>query len=225
MSAAIAQPAAELLPLALRDTARTVVSLRGEKRPSIDSLREDCDAQVAMLRDELQQRGHPRDVIDDALYAQCALLDEAVLKGLPDNDRDEWEREPLQVRLFRRNDAGEELLRRITKRLREPLPNLSLLGIFDAVLALGFTGRFAVNGVEARDKLVREIQERLARAGGGISPGENSDPLGPVVVNPSRARRRRPSLVAWVLIACVAAAVAWLIIDRWLLSSIAGMAH
>jgi len=225
MNAVVDQPVAELLPVALRDTARTVVSLRSENRPSIESLREDCDSQLAMLRDELQQRGHPRDVIDDALYAQCALLDEAALNGLRHDDHDEWEREPLQVRVFGRNDAGEELPRRIAKRLREPRPNLPLLSIFDAVLALGFTGGFAVNGAEALDTLVREIQERLARARGGIAPGTESDALGPVIVNPSRARRPRPSLMAWALIACVAAAVLWLAIDRWLLSSIASMAH
>jgi len=225
MTSAVFEPVAELLPVALRDTARTVVALRRENRQSIASLREDCDAQVAMLRDELQRRGHPRDVIDDALYAQCALLDEAALKSLEASEHDEWERAPLQVRIFGRNDAGEELLRRIAKRLREPRPNLALLGIFDAVLELGFTGRFAVNGAEPRDKLVREIQERLARAGNGVAGAQARDASAPLIVNPSRPRRRRPSLMAWVLIACVAAAVVWLAIDRWLLSSIAAMAR
>jgi type VI secretion system protein ImpK len=46
-----------------------------------------------------------------------------------------------------------------------------------------------------------------------------------MVVNPSRTRRRALSPLAWVLIACVAAGLAWFAIDRWLLASIAGMAR
>jgi type VI secretion system protein ImpK len=44
------------------------------------------------------------------------------------------------------------------------------------------------------------------------------------VVNPSRGRSRPLSPLAWVLIACIAAGLAWFAIDRWLLSAIAGMA-
>jgi type VI secretion system protein ImpK len=215
----------DLLPVALRDTARTIVKLRSDSPPSLETLRTECDAQFAGLRDELQRRGQPRDVIDDALYAQCALLDEAALKGLGADGRDAWEREPLQVRAFGRNDAGEELLRRISRRLREPRPVLPLLAIFAAVLELGFTGRFAVNGADARTRLVREIDERLARAAGGSAGRKAPEPSGPVVVNPSRARRRALSPMAWVLIACIAAGFAWFAIDRWLLASIARIGH
>jgi type VI secretion system protein ImpK len=225
MKIAAAQPGEALLPLALRDTASTVVALRSGKPPSVDALRRQCDAQLAGLKDELQRRSQPRDVIDDALYAQCALLDEAALKGLQGEARAAWEREPLQVRTFGRNDAGEELVRRISQRLREAKPVLPLLRIFAAVLRLGFTGSLVAHGDDARTKLVDEIDERLTRAGGdrvnGNAPGTSS----PIVVNPSRRRRHPLSPLAWVLIACIAAGLAWLAIDRWLLSAIAGMAH
>ena len=214
-------PPLDLLPVALRDTARTIVKLRSGNLPSLEILRKDCDAQLASLSDELQRRGQPRDVIDDALYAQCALLDEAALNGLGADARDAWEREPLQVRAFGRNDAGEELLRRISQRLREPRPVLPLLAIFAAVLGLGFKGRFAAAGGDAHMRLIREIDERLTRAAGGAA----RDLAGPMVVNPSRTRRRALSPLAWALIACVAAGLAWFAIDRWLLASIAGMAR
>ena len=70
-------------------------------------------------------------------------------------------------------------------------------------------------------RLIREIDERLTRAAGGAA----RDLAGPMVVNPSRTRRRALSPLAWVLIACVAAGLAWFAIDRWLLASIAGMAR
>ncbi|MGF6609960.1 type VI secretion system protein ImpK [Paraburkholderia sp. WSM4175] len=229
MKLAIAEPGPDLLPallpVALRDTARTVVSLRSGNPPSLEVLRRDSDAQIVGLREELQRRGHPRDVIDDALYAQCALLDEVALNGLGGTARDTWEREPLQVRVFGRNDAGEELLRRIGQRLREAKPVLPLLGIFAAVLGLGFKGRYALNEAEAREKLISSIDERLARAAGGSNDRSAPDQSGPVVVNPSRRRRRPLSPLAWVLLAGIAAGLVWFDIDQWLLSSIAGMAH
>ena len=55
------------LPVALRDTARTVIALGSGNAPSLEALRKDADAQITGLREELQRRGHPRDVIDDAL--------------------------------------------------------------------------------------------------------------------------------------------------------------
>lgn len=225
MKIATAKPVPDLLPVAFRDTAHTVMELRSVNPPSLDDLRRRCNAQVVALREDLQRRGHPRDVIDDAAYAQCALLDEAALSGLGDDARDAWAREPLQVKMFGRNDAGEELLRRIGQRLREPRPVLLLLGIFAAVLDLGFRGRYAENEADARTKLVRAIEDRLARAMGGNAGPGGPDLSGPVVVNPSRWRRRPLSPLAWVLMACIAAGLVWFAIDRWLLSSIAGMAH
>ncbi|CAM2170761.1 type VI secretion system protein ImpK [Paraburkholderia sacchari] len=214
-----------LLSVSLRDTARTVMALRSNDRPSLEVLREDADAQVAALRVELQRRGQSPDVIDDAVYAQCALLDEAALNGLSDQARDAWEREPLQLRMYGRNNAGDELFLRIGRRLREPKPVLPLLGIYAAVLALGFKGRYAVNEVDAREKILSSIEERLARATGGRTDRNAPERLGPVVVNPSRGRQRPLFSLAWVLLACIAAGLAWFAIDGWLLSSIAGMAQ
>ena len=221
MKIATAQPVTELLPVALRDTAATVAALRDFRPVSANGLRERCDIQIVRLREELQRRGQPRDVVDDALYAQCALLDEAALRGLSGEARDEWERKPLQVGVFGRNDAGEELLRRIGQRLRDPRPVLPLLAIFAAVLKLGFTGRFGVHEAEARTKLIRSIDGRLERAMNGVT----ADRSGMVVVTPSRWRRPPLSPLVWVAIACVAAGLVWFAIDRWLLSTIAGMGH
>ncbi|MFC0401247.1 DotU family type IV/VI secretion system protein [Paraburkholderia rhizosphaerae] len=224
MNTATAQPEPGLLPVALRDSAYTVAELASDSPPLLPVLRHQCDTQIASLREELQMRGLPLDVIDDALYAQCALLDEAALKGLTDDARDAWEREPLQVRVFGRNDAGDELLRRIDQRLRERQPVLPLLAIFAAILDLGFTGRFAVHGGEARASLMHEIDLRLGRTTDGTANHVAEDTSGPVVVNASRPRTRPLSPLAWVFAACIAAGLAWSAIDRWLLASIARMA-
>jgi type VI secretion system protein ImpK len=150
-----------LLPNAFRDTALTVATL-ADNATSIGSasFRETCVAQVDALRRELIIAGHPSDVVADAIYAQCALLDETALVQLKGHKRDAWEREPLQVREFNTNDAGDELIARIRRRLQESRPKLALLSIFNAVLGLGFTGKSVTS---------HEIASRR----GGSSPGCN----------------------------------------------------
>ncbi|KVT96159.1 hypothetical protein WK60_09110 [Burkholderia ubonensis] len=206
-----------LLPVAIRDTARIVTALARESLP-FETLREQCNAQVAKLRAELGSSGLAGDAIDDAVYAQCALLDEAALKHLTGSARNAWEHEPLQVTHFSSNDAGEELVRRIERRLHEPQPVRPLLAIFAAVLALGFVGRFAVNGSTARVALMRTIDERLGRA---ATTKTDIPSAVPIVVNHSSVRRLRISPLTWVAAACVAVALLWFGANQWFIATIA----
>jgi len=211
-----------LLPVALRDTALTVTALAGNATPPVfDVLRRQCREQIERLRAELQLAGHPRDVIDDAAYAQCALLDEAALGTLNGSDRDAWEHEPLQVSEFQSHDAGHELITRIERRLAQPQPVLPLLAIFMAVLNLGFRGKFALDGHDARAALMRAIDERLERH------GERVDTSGPVIVRGGGERRWFGNLspLAWIVFACVAAGLMYVALDRWLTASIARIGH
>ncbi|MBR8233193.1 DotU family type IV/VI secretion system protein [Burkholderia sp. AU42008] len=206
-----------LLPVALRDTARTVTALTLESI-SFQALRDQCDAQIAQLRSDLNSRGLSDDVIDDAVYAQCALLDEAALKHLTGAARDDWEREPLQVTHFSSNDAGEELVRRIRHRLCNARPASELLAIFAAVLSLGFVGRFAINGDIDRAGLVRSIDAQLGRS---HSDDGNHTPVAPIVVSNAGARPPRISGPIWVAMSCVSAGFVWFAVDRWFIASIA----
>lgn len=208
-----------LLPVALRDTALTVTNLAEEKGPqTFDEFRLRCKDQIKRLREEMQSAGHPRDVIEDAAYAQCALLDEAALSNLKGGDRDAWEREPLQVDEFQSHDAGNELPARIERRLAQPQPVLPLLAIFGAVLDLGFTGKFALAGHGARAALMRAITDRV---------GRDQDTSGPVLVRPAVVRRWNGHLspLTGVVIASVAAALIYVGLHQWLDASIAQIAQ
>ncbi|WP_081069651.1 DotU/TssL family secretion system protein [Burkholderia stagnalis] len=207
-----------LLPVALRDTALTVASLRCGLAPqSFDSLRKTCSQQITRLREEMISAGHPHDVVEDAVYAQCALLDESALRNLTGDDRDAWEREPLQIGEFQRHDAGDEVISRIERRLAEPRPVLPLLAIFRAVLSLGFTGKLALSGQDAHAMLLRTIDERL---GGSLGA---SDPL--IVKSDATHRPRRLSALIWLVLSVVATGALYLALDGWLSGSIAGIAQ
>ncbi|KWH63621.1 DotU/TssL family secretion system protein [Burkholderia semiarida] len=214
-------PGTALLPVALRDTARIVTAL-SKGSLSFETARERSNAQFARLRDELRGHGLPDDVIDDALYSQCALIDEAALRYLTGDARDAWEHEPLQVTCFASNDAGTELVRRIEHRLREPQPVRPLLAIFAAVFALGFVGRFAGGSDTARVALMHAIDQRLGRTTAEES-GRTS--LDPIVIGRNRAARFRLSMLSWVTVACMAAGLVWFVVDRWLIAAIAQLAQ
>ncbi|MBN3830780.1 DotU family type IV/VI secretion system protein [Burkholderia sp. Ac-20344] len=214
-------PCSTLLPVALRDTARIVTAL-SKGSLSFETARERSNAQFANLREELSGRELPDDVIDDALYSHCALIDEAALKYLTGNARDAWAHEPLQVMHFASNDAGTELVRRIEHRLREPQPVRPLLAIFAAVFELGFVGRFAGDSDTARVALTHAINQRLGRATAEES-GRTS--FAPIVIDRTRAARFRLSILSWVTVACIATGLAWFVVDRWLIAAIAQLAQ
>lgn len=207
------------VPVAFRDTALTVTTLGRPFAPSsFETLRQCCREQIQRLRAELRAAGQPDDVIQDAVYAQCALLDEAALSHLEERERGAWEREPLQVAEFGTHDAGDALIDRMQQRLRQPHTARPLLAIFHAVLTLGFRGRLALEGPDARAAMIRALDQRLG--------GFEGTPGG-IVVRSSAQRRwvTHLSLPACVLLAIVAAGIAWVLLDRWLETAAVQLLH
>lgn len=206
-----------LLPNAFRDTAYTVATLADDATShSFVSFRAKCVAQVDALGRELRAAGHLPDVVQDATYAQCALLDETALVQLKGSERDAWEREPLQVEAFKSNDAGYELIDRIQERLAEPRPKLALLSIYNAVLGLGFKGKFAISGADARLELMRALDQRIGQAG-------SADASGTVLLTQRVSHRwsARVSPLGWVIAGFLVAGLVYLALGAWLTASIA----
>ncbi|SAL76947.1 ompA family protein [Caballeronia peredens] len=212
-----------LLPVALRDTALMVSDFADTSlEKSVEDLRDRGEAQIKTLGAELEASGWSQDMIDDAQYAQCALLDEVALSGLFGEQRDDWESQPLQLIHFKTNDAGEELLRRIDKRLHDPRPVRPLLAIFGAVLDLGFTGRLALEGGNAKARLRQAIATGL---GVTHSLEENDDDSIVVKTASTRSWTQRISPLAGIAFGCVAVGLAWFGVNRWLDASVARMIH
>lgn len=202
--------AKSIMPIAFRDTALTVALLRqGASSITFDIFRGCCLKHIRHLREELSAWQLSEDVINDAVYAQCALFDEAALNGLSGHDRDCWEREPLQVAEFSTHHAGEELIERMHRRLAEPDPVRPLLAIFLATLGLGFTGRFARDQQAARSELMRALRERL-----GMPEGE----VDSIIVQSGRRRLRltHVSLPIMMLLSAVGVVALYMLLDHWL---------
>ena len=155
---------APLLPRAMRDTALTVTELKLDARPdTFTDFRERCKTQVHQLRAELAAEGYSDAVIDDAAYAQCALLDEIALIKLKGAEHEAWEQDPLQVSEFQSHEAGVELVDRVERCLADPKTPIMLLGVFFETFNQGFKGKFMIAGEPARDLLLRALDARAAR--------------------------------------------------------------
>ncbi|MGF6787520.1 DotU family type IV/VI secretion system protein [Paraburkholderia sp. 35.1] len=201
----------------LRDTALLVTRLsEGGHTDDPATLRQRCKQLMAGFSTALDQRGFAADVREDAEVAQCGLLDEAVLRNLSAQNKPVWDAQPLQVERFGKHDAGERVFERLEQRMREASPHIALLECYAAVLGMGFMGRYAREGEAKRSVLIASLNTQLEK----LRP--EGSPLGgrPVAARPFFADRtgRRFSdwfyrLSPWAIagLACVAAAVIWLI--------------
>jgi type VI secretion system protein ImpK len=201
----------------LRDTALLVTTLsQGGKVESVTVLRERCQQLMSAFSAALEQRGVAGDVRDDALYAQCGLLDEVALRALPMDDKAQWDAQPLQVQRFGKHDAGERVFKRLTERMGEASPKVELLECYAAILGLGFMGRYASatgassgarEGQGDRTALMVSLDAQLEKLRPAVTRAFIVDRAG------SRLRDRFYRLSPWAIAAlgCAAAALAYLI--------------
>jgi type VI secretion system protein ImpK len=192
----------------LRDTALFVATLStGGAAGDYATLRAHCASMVADFSAALDRRSYPEDVREDAIKAQCALLDETALQHLSERDRPDWSAQPLQVERFKQHDAGERVFERLEFRMRERSPQVDLLECYAAILGLGFKGRYAIRGTDERQTLIAELNALIQR----LRPeSERSF----VIDRPGRRfsdwfRRMSPWAIAGI--GCVVAVITWFI--------------
>ena len=82
-----------------------------------------------------------------AKYAFCAAMDEAILSQ-PSPLRDDWELQPLQLRLFGDHLAGEHFFDRLEELRAQGAPRLPSLEVYHYCLLLGFEGKYRLEGPE-----------------------------------------------------------------------------
>jgi len=204
----------------MANTWLTVAQLRhGAKIPDGHALYKHCSAQVESVREALERADYDQESIAHISYAQCALLDEAVMNRKPaeqtrvdnassnsesaDEGMKAWRAAPLQARYFGSLRAGEALYERIAEVLRQPSPVPAVLTCYQRVLALGFQGQFSLSGVrqEQREEILASLNER-------IPPLEEDVSL---VVHKAKKRRYNllRSLWFWIALAVALTVLAW----------------
>jgi type VI secretion system protein ImpK len=103
--------------------------------------------------------------VDHCKFAFCALLDELAM-GAGADVRDEWEREPLQLKHFGEHLAGESFFQRLEQLRYNPERHIETLECFHRCLLLGFRGRYLLEGSERLDYLIAQIGREIASVRG-----------------------------------------------------------
>ena len=103
-------------------------------------------------------------VVNDAVYALVALLDEAVM-STPGECRNFWVTNPVQLELFGDNLAGEGFFRRLENLMEEPEKNKDVLEIFYLCLSLGFEGKYKLGNASERNVVIDNLARLLLKAG------------------------------------------------------------
>lgn len=95
-----------------------------------------------------------------AKYAFCAAVDEAMLVQ-PSPLRDDWQRNPLQLRLFGEHLAGEHFFDRLEQLRAQGAPRLPSLEVYHSCLLLGFAGKYRLEGPEKLGYLSARLGDEI----------------------------------------------------------------
>lgn len=154
----------------LEDGIHLLVLLRHGNPPlGFNSFNERVDAFLRNYVAVARRAGKPGEAVEHVRYAYCAVLDELILSSdFP--LRPEWERMPLQLRLFGEHLAGEGFFERLDLLRLAPGDNIEVLEVFHACLQLGFRGRYLLDGGEKVHYVQRTLQQEIERVRGQRPP-------------------------------------------------------
>ncbi|MCY1294177.1 type IV/VI secretion system protein, DotU family [compost metagenome] len=193
----------------LQDSYLLVVELQQKASPKDgEELWKHCVAQVEQCRSSLIDAGVSQRAVNQICYAQCALLDETVLRNASAQTHAVWAAKPLQAHFFSRHQAGEQLYEDMREALAEPAPDLRVLTCYHRVLMLGFLGRYRSETAPEREQLLAALNEHVEPfASAGATP---------VLVSARGGSWRRWLSRPWLHLATAAVLLVglWLVLHR-----------
>lgn len=164
----LATPASPSLKEMMEDGVYLLFLLRNGNPPATQvEFNKRVDGFLATFEKNARNFGKTPEAIHDAKYAFCALMDEIVLSS-DFAIRDDWERAPLQLRLFGEHLAGEGFFDKLETLRLNPDKNVETLEVFHTCLILGFQGRYLLEGTEKLNYLIARVGQEIAHARGGI---------------------------------------------------------
>lgn len=151
----------------LEDGIYLLFLLRNQNPPnSLVEFNKRVDTFLAQFETNARNLEKSPEAISEAKYAFCALMDEIILSS-DFSIREDWERAPLQLRLFGEHLAGERFFDKLETLRLDPVANLEALEVYYTCLLLGFQGRYLLEGTEKLNYLISRIGQEIAHARGG----------------------------------------------------------
>lgn len=124
------------------------------------------DQFLALFERHAHNFGKSADAVQHAKYAFCALMDEIVLSS-SFSLREDWERAPLQLRLFGEHLAGEGFFERLERLRFDPAGHVEELEVFHTCILLGFQGKFLLEGSDKLAYLTHRLGQEIQQVRGG----------------------------------------------------------
>lgn len=151
----------------LEDGIYLLFLLRNGNGPnSVVEFNKRIDQFLAQFDANARNFGKSSAAVSDAKYAFCALMDEIVLSS-DFSIREDWERSPLQLRLFGEHLAGERFFDKLEALRMDPVANVEVLEVFYTCLLLGFQGKYLLEGTEKLNYLISRLGQEITHARGG----------------------------------------------------------
>jgi len=216
MTKLLGKPAEVDIDALLQDSYLLVVQLHQKAAPeSGNELWEHCSALVESCRNRLIEAGVGQRTINQICYAQCALLDETVMRYSEPAVRQQWSSRPLQAHFFSRHQAGEQLYEDMREALSDPAPDRRVLTCYQRVLMLGFLGRYETPNDPGRERLLVALNEQVEPFGANANA--------PLLVRGGGGHLRRWLSTRWLhaVVAAILLVGLWLVLQRMLTDTVA----
>ena len=165
--APITSPFSKYLQELLENGIYLLFLLRNSNAPnSLAEFNKRIDLFLDQFETNARNLGKPPAAVSDAKYAFCALMDEIILSS-EFAIREDWERAPLQLRLFGEHLAGERFFDKLDNLRIDPVANVEVLEVFYTCLLLGFQGKYLLEGSEKLNYLISRVGQEITHARGG----------------------------------------------------------
>ncbi|WP_088705994.1 type IVB secretion system protein IcmH/DotU [Noviherbaspirillum denitrificans] len=138
----------------------------GNAPNSVSEFNKRIDQFLSQFEKNARNLGKPAQAVADAKYAICALMDEIVLSS-DFSLREEWERAPLQLRMFGEHLAGDRFFDKLEILRSDPAANIEALEVFHTCLLLGFQGKYLLEGKEKLNYLIGRVTQEITQVRGG----------------------------------------------------------
>lgn len=157
------------LALCFQEPLTAIVRVRSGRQQVHDAetFRDQIRRALQASMQEARTLGCSSEMVQSAVFAVVALLDESVL-NLQNPVFAEWARRPLQEELFGGHNAGEVFFRNLSGLLtRQDSPETAdALEVYCLCLLLGFKGRYALGGGGELLAFIRRAREKIERSRG-----------------------------------------------------------
>lgn len=157
------------LALSFQEPLTAIVRVRCGRQQVYDAetFRDQIRRALQSSMQEARGAGYSGDMVQSAVFAVVALLDESVL-NLQTPVFSEWARRPLQEELFGGHNAGEAFFRNLNglQTRQDSRETADGLEVYCLCLLLGFKGRYALGGGGELQSFIRRAKEKIERSRG-----------------------------------------------------------